>query len=157
MMKTRRAIAHGDAVEELRGRTRGYGQICCGRRGLGEFACQALFGAFQRRFEAVGAEGLQKVVHGVNFERFDGVTVVCGDEDDGGVAADQLQYFEAIELGHLNVEKHQVGLLFGDDFYGFEAVGAFGDYFDFAVRGDEFAQDLAGEFFVVHNHRTNFS
>ena len=149
------AVAHRDAIEELRRRTRGDGQLWRGGSSLRQFACEALFGAFQRCFKAISAEGFQKIVHRVNFEGFDGVAVIGGDEDDGGIVANQFQNFETIKFGHLNVEEHQVGLLLGDDFDGFETVGALGDQFDFAVRGDEFAQDLAREFLVVHNHRSN--
>ena len=87
----------------------------------------------ERGFEAIGAEGLQQIVDGVNFEGFDRVAVVGGDENDGGVLADQFEDFEAVELGHLNIEEHQIGFLLGDGLNGFEAVGAFGDEFDFRM------------------------
>ena len=92
----------------------------------------------------------------MDFEGADGVIVVGGDEDDGGAGADQLEDFEAVELGHLDIEKDEIGLQFGDGFDGFEAVGAFGGDFDFGMRGEKFAQDLAGELLVVDNHGAKF-
>ena len=92
----------------------------------------------------------------MDFEGANGVVVVGGDEDYGGSCADQFEDFEAIELGHLNVEEYEVGLQFGDGFDGFEAVGAFGGDFDFGMGGEEFAKDLAGELFVVDDYGAKF-
>ena len=92
----------------------------------------------------------------MDFEGADRVIVVGGDEDDGGAGADQFENFEAVELGHLDIKKDEIGLQFGDGFYGLEAVGAFGGDFDFRMRGEKFAQDLACELLVVDNHGTKF-
>ena len=114
------------------------------------------FGASQSGFEAIAAKRLQQVIDGVDFKGPDCVIIVGGDEDDGGAGADQLEDFEAIELGHLDIEENEVGLQFGDGFYGFEAVGAFGGDFDFGMGSEKFAQDLAGELLVVDDYGANF-
>ena len=92
----------------------------------------------------------------MDLEGFDRVAIVGSDENHGGVVADQFEDFEAVQLGHLNIEEHQIGLLLGDGFNGFEAVGAFGDEFDFWMAGHELSQDLAGELLVVNDDGADF-
>ena len=99
--------------------------------------------ALQRALEALRAEGLEQVVHGVGVEGAHGVLVVGGDEDDHRRLRgfDQFQHFEAIQLGHLDVEEEQVRAGFGDGLDGLEAVGAFGHDHEFpgarpAIRAD---------------------
>ena len=115
-----------------------------------------LFGALEGALEALGAEGLEQVIHGVGVEGAHGVLVVGGGEDHGGRARagriDQLQHLEAIEFGHLDVEKEQVWGKIGHGFDGFEAVGAFGGDFDFRMGGEQFAQEAAGQLLVIHDH-----
>src|ERR1700735_2708605 len=105
-----RAIAHGDAVEILRRRARGGSQVRGRHFGMRRLAGEAFLGAVERGFEAVGSEGLQKIIHGVDFEGFDSVAVERGDEDYAQVVADQFEDFEAVEFGHLNIEEKQIGL-----------------------------------------------
>ena len=60
----------------------------------------------------------------------------------GDVAADQLEHLEAIELGHLHVEQHEIGLRLGHGLHRLEAVGAFGDDLDVGMTRQIFAQHL---------------
>ena len=92
----------------------------------------------------------------MDFEGAECVLIVCGDEDDGVIGADEFEDFETIELRHLDVEENEVGVEFIDGFHGLEAVGAFGDDFEVGVGGDEFAKDGAGEFLVVDDDGADF-
>jgi Ca-activated chloride channel family protein len=109
-------------------------------------------GAFECPVKAVHGERLQEIIDRVRVEGAHSVLVEGGREDDGGTGLDQLQDFETIELGHLDVEKEQVGGVLRDGFDGFEAVGAFGGDLDIGVIPDEFAEKCAGELFVVNDH-----
>ncbi len=145
------AIADGNTVEVLRWRTRTRGEFGGLQRQVRRISGETLLGAVERGLKALDGDGFEEIVHGVDFEGANGVVVVRGDEDDRGSVADQFENFEAIELGHLNVEEDERGLALGDDLDGFEAVGALAEDFDFRMRGEEFAQNLAREVFVVHD------
>src|ERR1700751_2229021 len=92
----------------------------------------------------------------MNFEGSNRVIVVRGDEYDGGAGADQLENFKTVELGHLNIQENEIGFQFGDGLDGFEAVGAFRGDFNLRMRGEKFAQYLAGELLVVDDHGAQF-
>src|ERR1017187_8300159 len=91
------------------------------------------FGPLQRAFEALGVERLQQVIRRLRVERPDGVLVVSGRENHGRPRLDQLQHFEAVELGHLHVQEQKVGRRLGDGLHGIEAVGALGRNLDFRM------------------------
>ena len=126
-----RAVLDDDAERALAG---GAG---LGRK-IGRHAAFAQAGtrAFQGTLETLGAEGLEQVIHGVGVEGAHRVLVVGGDEDDHGRlrGLDQFEHFEAIELGHLHVEKEQVRAGFGDGLDRLETVGAFGHHLNFRMR-----------------------
>ena len=109
--------------------------------------------AVERFGEALGAERLQQVVDRVHLERADRVTVVGGDEDDGDVAADELEHVEPVELRHLDVEQQQVRLQLGRGLHGLEAVGALGDDLDVGMRGQPLAKNAARQRLVVDDRR----
>ena len=139
------AVADDEAIEKLFGRASGGGEFMR-RRDFGE----AGFGALESGVETLAADGLQKIVHGMNVKGAHGVLVVGSDENDGNIGANELENVKAGKFGHLDVEENQVGFMSGDGFDGFEAIGAFGDDFDFGVRLDELAKNEAGEVFIVH-------
>ena len=72
MMWTRVPSRTTNAFEILRGRTRGGGQLRSGTAVEG-FSAEALSGALEGCFEALRADRLQQIVHGVDFEGADGV------------------------------------------------------------------------------------
>ena len=63
----------------------------------------------------------------MHFERLEGVCVVGGDEDDGRqpLRLGRLQDLEAIQVRHLHVEKHEIGVLGDDRFHRFAPARAF--------------------------------
>ncbi len=79
------------------------------------------------------------------------VLVVCGNEDNGHVAADELEHLEAIELRHLNVEKHEIGLELGDCLDRLEPVGALRDDVDVWNVRQVLAQHTARQCLIVHD------
>ena len=92
----------------------------------------------------------------MNFECPQSIFVIGGDKDHGPIRANQFQHFKSIQLGHLNVEKDQVGLQFGYRFHGFESIGAFRDNFNFRMTRQEFQQHLAREFLIVDDYGPDF-
>ena len=66
---------------------------------------------------------------------------------------DQLQDLESVEFRHLDVKKNEVGLFFRNDLDRLKSVGTLGRDFDFGVTREMFANDGAGELFIVHNDR----
>lgn len=105
---------------------------------------QPFFHARERLFEPVRAHGLQQIIHGVDLERADGVRIVSGDENNRWRGIESLEHFEPIELGHLNIQKDEIRVSFGDGFHGLKTVGAFGDDFDLRVGREIFPERLAG-------------
>ena len=91
----------------------------------------------------------------MHFERAHGVLVVGGGKNHGDVRADQLENVESGQLGHLHVEKDQVGLMFRKSFGRFEAVGALRKNFDLGVGLQQFANNVTREFLIVHNECAN--
>lgn len=119
--------------------------------GFGLAGADAIEGALEGGLEALAVEGFEEVIDGVDFEGFEGEAVVGGDEDDDGegVEVEGLEDGEAIELGHLDIEEDEVGLVLFDEGDGFATVAGFAD--DLEVRGgfEEGAEALAGERFVI--------
>src|SRR4029077_9016798 len=79
------------------------------------------FGAYllDRLRHAFLVEGLEQIVHGVYFERLHRVLIEGGGENNLGQDYFLVKQFlddaEAIEAGHLHVEKDQVGIMFADE------------------------------------------
>ena len=75
-------------------------------------AGQALLGARERRAQAGVVERLEQVVDRVDLEGAHGVRVIRRDEDRGrqDLGTERLQHLEAIDLGHLHVEEHELDL-----------------------------------------------
>jgi len=115
-----------------------------GRRGL-------LADALEGGFEAFAADGFEEIVEGADVEGFEGVAVVGGDEDDGGVTVlfQAAGDGEAVEARHLEVEEDEVGVEAVDQLDGFEATGCLADHGDTADLFELLAEDLAGDGFVV--------
>ncbi len=112
----------------------------------------AEFGPFQGAREALRAERFKKIVHGVGIEGAHGVLVVGGDEDDRRTGVDQLQNLESVQLGHLNVQEHDIRRGFRNSLHGLEAVGAFGRNFDFRVGTEHFPKETARQRFVIDDY-----
>ena len=96
-----------------------------------------------------GGEGFEEVIEGVDFKGGDGMLVVSGDEDDGGQAGrgQGAQDIEAADLGHLDVQKHEVGAAGADEVDGVGTVGAFAGNLDIGFGREHFPEAGAGEEF----------
>ncbi len=77
------------------------------------------------------------------------------DDDRRAPIVERGQYFEAIELGELNVEKEQVGLELPDHEDGGRAAGGFADDGDIRHSGEQAPQAAPGEPFIVHDERAD--
>ena len=109
--------------------------------------------ALDGRFEPRRIDGLQQIIDRVHFERFDGVLIVRRHEDDvrRRLRVDHApRDFESRQAGHLDVEKHDVGLQPGDRRDGFDAVAGLTDDLDAADLAEQEAQLVARQLLIVH-------
>jgi hypothetical protein len=96
----------------------------------------------------------QQIVDRVDLERFDGVLVVGGDEDDlrRGVPVEQAaRDLEAGQARHLHVEEHHVGLQPLNRRQRFDAVPGVADDLDTTHLSQQVAELVPGELLVVHH------
>jgi hypothetical protein len=77
-------------------------------------------------------ERLEQIVQRTNFECFDCVLIICGDEYDEGtiLGSDGVKYLEPIHARHLNIQEHDIGPMFLDGCNRFKAVGGLRDDLD---------------------------
>jgi hypothetical protein len=101
------------------------------------------------------AEWFQQIIDRVYVEGTQRVFVIGGYEDHIDLMSNEIQYLEAIETGHLNIEKNQIGFLLRDGLHGFEAVRALGNNFDIGVLLQILTEERAREFFIVDDHDTH--
>ena len=105
-----------------------------------------------RLLEPGSLDRLQQIVDGVHFERLYGVPVEGGDEDDAGrraVLDELVRDFEAIETGHLNVEKQDIRCEAPDNAHRLEAVAGLRDHLDISDLLEHVAQLFARELLIV--------
>jgi hypothetical protein len=100
-----------------------------------KFSPQTLFGPSQGDFESLRAERLEQVIHGVDVEGAQSVLIVGRHKYDRHFCADQLENLKAVQLGHLNIEKDQIGFQLARCLDRFKAVGALGDDLDLGMSG----------------------
>jgi hypothetical protein len=127
-------------------------------RGQRGFCGDRLFDMLEHRVQALGFDGFGQIVDGVNFEGSNGVSVVGGDENGGGhvCGADFLDDFEAGVAGHLDVQKNEIDGLEFEGGENFPAVATLFDNFDFRIGGEEEAETLSGEGFVIGDEGFEF-
>ena len=117
--------------------------------GLGTEA-ELLFGFLDGLDEALEGDGLEEEIDDFPFEAGEGVFLVGRDDDDEGRLGKDVDEFEAIEVGHVDVEEEEVGLLGFEDFQCFEAALALRDDLEAGDFPGVAAEELEGEFFVVN-------
>jgi hypothetical protein len=100
---------------------------------------------------------LQQVIQRMRLERAQGELVVGGDEDHRGhvTHADRPQHVEAVDLGHLDVQKEQVRRRLFDGLDRFPAVRAFGNDLHALCFHQQAAYAPARQRLVVHDHGAN--
>jgi hypothetical protein len=64
----------------------------------------------------------------------------------------QLQHFEAAELGHLDVEEYEVGIMFLYGFETFESIATFGYHLYFGVGLQECFYQLPRQWLIVNEY-----
>src|SRR5450432_1567605 len=123
--------------------------------GGGSVGLKHFSGAGDGLGEARFVERLEDVVDGADFEGLHGVLVERGSEDYVGNFHFALNEFfedaETVEAGHFYVEKNQVGNVFLDQRYGFDAVLALADQIDFGKALEQKGELFARGFFVVND------
>src|SRR6266581_8456290 len=115
----------------------------------------AVCGLLQSGEEPHRANRLGQVVHGVDLERLDRVTIVRGDENHGGRPLQNLQVpckFDAAHFRHVDVDQDDLRFRRGDDLQALHAVRRFarnGMRQLSAAVLQKLAQAVAGRFLVV--------
>ena len=106
--------------------------------------------------EPLLVERLEQVVHCVYFKRADRILIVCGDKNDmGNLLAQRLQHFKPTHLGHLHVEKDNLGRVGLYCVQGLMSVNGFPYYFHQRVALQHFAQHFARERLIVDQQHTD--
>ena len=105
--------------------------------------------ALERGEQSIAAEWLEQIVDRLELERGDGKFVVRRREDDRRLVRDRAQNVEPIQLGHLDVEKDEIGLDLIDHADGRASVGGLADELDPVDGGQQVAQLPAGDRFVL--------
>ena len=80
--------------------------------------------SFHSDLEPASVKRLDQVVQRVDFKRFDGITIVGGNENyqrEAG-AIERFQNLKAIYFGHLSIEKNEIGTLGIDSRNSFPAI-----------------------------------
>ncbi len=109
------------------------------------------FELVERLRQALRLHGLQQVVDRVHRERFKRVAVVRRREDDGDVAIELCDQFEAGHSRHLDVEEHDVDLRVSQRGEGlFRIAGTSSDDNAASLR-EEAAQPLHRQMLVVYD------
>src|SRR6266481_4460249 len=147
-----RSVLDYEAFRELSRGPRGNSQL---RRCRTVFD-RTNFHSLQRCREALLANRLQQIIHGMDFKRLHCVFVVRSNKNYRHIRANQLQHVKAGQLRHLHIQKKQVWLMFRHRFHRFQTVSAFRDDFNFFMRAQQFAQHLPRQLFVIHNNRAQF-
>jgi hypothetical protein len=100
---------------------------------------------------ALAGGRLQQIVDRVHFEGLDGIAIVRGHEDHRRhvLGADGTQHTEAVQLGHLHVQEHQVGPPFADQAHGLGAIARFGHGSDRGLLLQQELHAFACQRFVV--------
>ena len=117
-------------------------------------------GVVEGLLKALAVERLEQVVNRVELERFKGVLVVSGNENDQrrlGGGADCLTNVEAAEHRHLHIEKHQVRLLFQNNLHSLAPIRALSGDLEVGVGFEQLPQARAGGRFVVRNQGSDFA
>ena len=113
-------------------------------------------GFLDRLRHPLSVEGLEQIIHGVDFESLYCVLVEGGGENDfgqGHFSVEQLlDDAEAVEAGHLHIEKNQVGIVFADEVDGFDAVLALGNDVHIADILEQVGEFVAGQLLIVHDY-----
>ena len=127
-------------------------------RGERGFCGDGLFDVLERGVQALGFDGFRQIVDGVNFEGSNGVSVVSGDKNGGGhvCGADFLDDVEAGVAGHMDVQKNEIDGLGFEGGENFAAVATLFDNYDFRIGGEEKAETLSGEGFVIDDEGFEF-
>ena len=100
--------------------------------------------------------GLEQVVHGLQAEGLHGVLIVGGDEDEvrqvDAFFAQPADHAEAVEAGHVDVQKDHFRLQLADQLDGVQPIGTRCDYFHFREILEQVGELVAGQLFVVHDN-----
>lgn len=105
--------------------------------------------------QAFLANGLEQVIRCASLKGAQGVMVVGRHKDDAGrERGETAHHFEAIAVGHLDIEEDQVRMSGANQFDGLRSgAGVAGDL-DARNLGEFFREHLAGDRLIVHNNRS---
>jgi hypothetical protein len=104
----------------------------------------------ERRAKACLRHRLHDVITGGDIERPRGKLRMRRDEDDVfHEGADDVLYLESIDMGHANVEKHDVRANLAHRRGNVARVGTFSDDIEIGGIMEQLAKALAGELFII--------
>ena len=105
-------------------------------------------GAFDGFRQPAAFHRLEQIVHCLQAEGLHGVLVVGGHEDEVGqldvLFAQPADHAQAIQPGHIYIQKNQLGLQFLDQFHRLQTVGTPCNYFNFREIVEQVGKFVAG-------------
>src|ERR1043165_4828576 len=108
--------------------------------------------------ETFAIEWFEEVIESVHLKSFERELIMGGDKDDGrhGRAFDLIDYVEAAHLGHLHIEKDEVGLLLLDGLDGSGAIVTFAEQFNVRFALEKSANALSSQWFIIDDQGPDF-
>ena len=112
--------------------------------------------AIERDVETRVLDRFQEIVERVGFERTQRILIVRGHENRQRHLRRRhgSQKLETVDAGHLHVEEHEIGLVFGNREERLAAVAGLGDDLDIGMACQPERESAPGEGFIVNDQRT---
>ncbi len=104
--------------------------------------------------ELIVADGLQQEVEGTHLVALEGILFEGGGEDDLCLLGQHVSQLHPVEVGHLDIQEEQVGLLLLDGIDGFYRVGKRAQQLQFGCLGYERLQQFHRQRLVIDDHTT---
>ena len=114
--------------------------------------------ALQRISEALGVKWLEQIIQRVHLEGAQCKPVVGGHKHDDGNRSgfELLEHPESVQLGHLHVQKNQVGPLLSDGGHRLASVRALANDLQVGLLLKQLADSFPRQGFVVNNQHLDF-
>ena len=97
-------------------------------------------------------EWLQQIVDHREVEGIDGILGISRSEDDGWLMLKTFNQLKACEVGHLDVEKHDVDLIVFQGVHGFKGIRACGHQLQRVHLRHIILQELLSQVLIIHNN-----
>ena len=99
---------------------------------------------FDGLHEAGEGDGLEQVIDSIDLVTLEGIFAIGGGEDDGGDVLEGARKFDAVEVGHVDVEENDIDMMLLAEAEGFEGVLGGAGELEFGEFADVVLEEFAG-------------